>query len=252
MFFERPFWPFLFLIGEVMRLNQYIASCGVCSRRDADKLIANGQITINGRTALLGDKVEEKDIVIYNGNILQKEEETVVLAYYKPVGVVCTERDSHAERTVIDEIDYDGRVTYAGRLDKDSEGLLLLTNNGKLIEAMMKGKNLHEKEYEVVVDRDIDDRFIREISMGVFLEDLGVKTRPCKVKRSGNKSFDIILTQGLNRQIRRMCKALGREVIKLKRVRVMTVQLSDLALKSGEYVILGKEDTDRLMRAAGI
>lgn len=240
------------ILGVDMRLNQYIASCGVCSRRDADKLIESGQITVNGNTAHLGDKVEENDTVIYNGNVLKKEEETVVLAYYKPVGVVCTERDSHAERTVIDEIDYDGRVTYAGRLDKDSEGLLLLTNNGRLIEAMMRGKNLHEKEYEVVVDRDIDEQFIGKMSQGVFLEELGAKTRPCKVQRIGNRSFDIILTQGLNRQIRRMCKTLGRDVVRLKRVRVMTVELKKLDLKAGEYVVLGKEDTDRLMSAAGL
>ena len=231
-----------------MRLNQFIAACGVCSRREADKLIADGRILINGNVATLGSRVEESDIVTYNGNILSKQEETVVLAYYKPVGVVCTEKDPHAARTVTGEIDYDGRVTYAGRLDKDSEGLLLLTNNGRLIDAMMKGSNLHEKEYEVLVDKDIDDSFINKMSAGVYIEELGVKTRPCKVKRTGKRSFNIILTQGLNRQIRRMCETLGFKVTKLKRIRVMTVKLSDYNLDPGKYVALSKEETEKLMK----
>ncbi len=231
-----------------MRLNQYIAACGVCSRREADKLIGEGKILINGNIATLGARVEESDIVTYNGNILIKQEETVVLAYYKPVGVVCTEKDPHATRTVIDEIDYNGRVTYAGRLDKDSEGLLLLTNNGRLIDAMMKGSNLHEKEYEVLVDKDIDDSFISKMSAGVYIEDLGVKTRPCKVKKTGKRSFNIILTQGLNRQIRRMCEVLGFNVTKLKRIRVMTVKLCDYDLEPGKYVALSKEETEKLMK----
>ncbi len=235
-----------------MRLNQFIASCGVCSRREADKLIAEGKILINGDVASLGSKVEESDIVTYNGNILQKQEETVVLAYYKPVGVVCTEKDPHATRTVISEIKYNGRVTYAGRLDKDSEGLLLLTNNGKLIDSMMKGSKLHEKEYVVNVDKDIDDDFISRMAGGVHIEDLGVKTRPCKVRKLGKRSFNIVLTQGLNRQIRRMCETLGMEVQSLKRVRVMTVVLSDYRLKPGEYVVLDKAQTEKLMDAAGI
>ncbi len=235
-----------------MRLNQYIASCGVCSRREADKLISEGRILINGNVANLGSRVEESDIVTYNGNILSKQEETVVLAYYKPVGVVCTEKDPHATRTVISEIDYDGRVTYAGRLDKDSEGLLLLTNNGRLIDAMMKGKNQHEKEYEVQVDKDIDDDFIRKMSGGVYIDELKVMTRPCKVIKTGKRSFDIILTQGLNRQIRRMCEELDRNVTKLKRVRVMTVRLDSYDLEPGKYVILSREETDKLMKAAGL
>ncbi len=239
-------------LGQQMRLNQFIASCGVCSRREADKLIEAGRILINGRVASLGDRVKEGDTVSYNGDILKKQEETVVLAYYKPVGVVCTEKDSHAERTVIDEIDYPVRVTYAGRLDKDSEGLLLLTNNGKLIDAMMKGSKLHEKEYEVEVDRDIDDAFIRGMAGGVYLKELEVKTRPCQVRRMSDRSFEIILTQGLNRQIRRMCAAFGREVVRLKRVRVMTVELPNYDLKPGEYAVLDENDVKRLMKAAGI
>jgi 23S rRNA pseudouridine2604 synthase len=232
-----------------MRLNRYIAACGVCSRREADKLIASGQILINGKTAELGAVVEDGDTVTYNGKTITRVEETVVLAYYKPVGVVCTERDPHAERTVLDDIDTDIRVTYAGRLDMDSEGLLILTNNGSLIDAMMKGSHHHEKEYIVDVDRDIDKEFIRSMEEGIYLKDLGVKTRPCKAKKIGPSSFDIILTQGLNRQIRRMCAALGAEVVRLKRIRVMTVHLEDYELNPGEYVRLNDDEIKKLMDA---
>ncbi len=232
-----------------MRLNRYIAACGVCSRREADKLIASGQILINGKTAELGAVVEDGDTVTYNGKTITRVEETVVLAYYKPVGVVCTERDPHAKKTVMDDIDTDVRVTYAGRLDMDSEGLLLLTNNGSLIDAMMKGSHHHEKEYIVDVDREIDNEFIRSLEEGIYLKDLGVKTRPCRAKKTGPNSFDIVLTQGLNRQIRRMCAALGAEVVRLKRIRVMTVCLDDHDLKPGEYVRLCDDEIKRLMDA---
>lgn len=232
-----------------MRLNRYIAACGVCSRREADKLIASGQILINGKTAELGAVVEDGDTVTYNGKTITRVEGTVVLAYYKPVGVVCTERDPHAKKTVMDDIDTDVRVTYAGRLDMDSEGLLLLTNNGSLIDAMMKGSHHHEKEYIVDVDREIDNEFIRSLEEGIYLKDLGVKTRPCRAKKTGPNSFDIVLTQGLNRQIRRMCAALGAEVVRLKRIRVMTVCLDDHDLKPGEYVRLYDDEIKRLMDA---
>ena len=232
-----------------MRLNRYIAACGVCSRREADKLIASGQILINGKTAELGAVVEDGDTVTYNGKTITRVEGTVVLAYYKPIGVVCTERDPHAKKTVMDDIDTDVRVTYAGRLDMDSEGLLLLTNNGSLIDAMMKGSHHHEKEYIVDVDREIDNEFIRSLEEGIYLKDLGVKTRPCRAKKTGPNSFDIVLTQGLNRQIRRMCAALGADVVRLKRIRVMTVCLDDHDLKPGEYVRLYDDEIKRLMDA---
>ena len=235
-----------------MRLNQYIAAAGICSRREADKLIASGQISINGITATLGSKIDDGDTVTYNGDIITGQNETVVLAYYKPVGVVCTERDPHASRTVLDEIDTDVRVTYAGRLDMDSEGLLILTNNGRLIDAMMKGSKQHEKEYLVEVDKDIDDAFIKALEGGIYLEALGVKTRPCKAQKTGARSFDIVLTQGLNRQIRRMCRALGFEVVRLKRIRVMTVDLKDFDLKPGEYVKLSTGQVKELMDACSL
>lgn len=231
-----------------MRLNQYIASCGVCSRREADKLIAAGRVLVNGVIPSPGMQVSPEDVVQVDKNVISKVESRIVLAYYKPVGVVCTEKDAHAERTVISEIKYHTRVTYAGRLDKDSEGLLLLSNDGKLIEAMMKSSNKHEKEYEVEVDREINGDFLNRMANGVYLEELDRTTRGCKIQKTGKRSFKIILTQGLNRQIRRMCQALGYEVVSLKRIRVMTVRLSDYNLKSGQYVELPKAEIDKLYR----
>lgn len=231
-----------------MRLNQYIALCGVCSRREADKLIAAGRVLVNGVIPSPGMQVSPEDVVQVDKKVISKVESRIVLAYYKPVGVVCTEKDAHAERTVISEIKYHTRVTYAGRLDKDSEGLLLLSNDGKLIEAMMKSANKHEKEYEVEVDREINGDFLNRMANGVYLEELDRTTRGCKIQKTGKRSFKIILTQGLNRQIRRMCQALGYEVVSLKRIRVMTVRLSDYNLKSGQYVELPKAEIDKLYR----
>ena len=235
-----------------MRLNKYIASCGVCSRREADKLIEENRITINNAVATCGAQVEEGDIVCLDGKEIRPKAEKIVLAYYKPVGVVCTENDVHAERTVIEDLGYKERVTYAGRLDKDSEGLLIMSNDGDLINSMMRAANKHEKEYVVTVDKDVTGEFIKEMSSGVFLRELGVKTRRCKVDKTGKRSFDIILTQGLNRQIRRMCGELGYEVVKLKRVRVMSVKLDDYDLKPGEYAELLEDAKKLLYHEAGI
>ena len=192
--------------------------------------------------------VENTDKVFLDGKELKPAEKTIVLAYYKPVGVTCTERDVHAERTVIQELNYKKRVTYAGRLDKDSEGLLLLSNDGDLINAMMKGANLHEKEYEVVVDKDITDDFIYRMTNGVFLSEIGVRTRQCKVSKRGSRSFNIVLTQGLNRQIRRMCSELGYEVVGLKRIRIMDLKLEKLKLSCGEYIELDDALVDKLKK----
>ena len=213
-----------------MRLNKYIASCGICSRREADKLIEDNRITIGGHP----------------------QSDRIVLAYYKPVGVVCTDSDVHAKKTVIEDLGYKERVTYAGRLDKDSEGLLIMSNDGDLINSMMRAANKHEKEYEVTVDKPVTGDFINDMSGGVFLRELGVRTRKCKVSKTGKRSFDIILTQGLNRQIRRMCEELGYEVVTLKRIRVMSVKLSDYNLKPGEYAQLSDEAKKQLYSEAGV
>lgn len=235
-----------------MRLNHYISSCGVCSRREADKLISTGRVKVNGNVPSTGLSVDDGDIVTVDGKEIQLQNKKIVLAYYKPVGVVCTQKDEHALRTLSSEIKYPVRVTYAGRLDKDSEGLLLLTNDGDLINAMMKGSNRHEKEYEVVVDKKITGDFLNKMAGGVYLKDLDKTTRGCNITKTGPSSFKIILTQGLNRQIRRMCDTLGFKVLSLKRIRVMTVKLSDYNLKPGKFVELSKDEMDKLYKAAGL
>lgn len=235
-----------------MRLNHYISSCGVCSRREADKLISTGRVKVNGNVPSPGLSVDDGDIVTVEGKEIKLQNKKIVLAYYKPVGVVCTQKDEHALRTLSSEIKYPVRVTYAGRLDKDSEGLLLLTNDGDLINAMMKGSNRHEKEYEVLVDKKISGDFLNKMACGVYLKDLDKTTRGCKITKTGPSSFKIILTQGLNRQIRRMCDTLGFKVLSLKRIRVMTVKLSDYNLNPGKFVELSKDEMDKLYKAAGL
>lgn len=215
------------------RLNKYLASCGVCSRRDADKLIEGRQVTVNGQIAPMGFQVSGKETICVNGKVIGSPDKKVVFAYYKPIGVVCTERDSHADKIITDIVKFPVRVTYAGRLDKDSEGLILLTNDGELIHRMMTGSEGHEKEYIVKVNKEITDDFLQKLKNGVYLSELKVKTRPCEVEKIGKFSFKIILTQGVNRQIRRMCGAFGYQVKSLKRVRVVNIVLANL--KRGEY-----------------
>lgn len=235
---------------ERMRLNKYLASCGVCSRRDADKLIEAGEVLVNGARAAAGMQVMSADRVEVRGKRLEKPDEKVVLAYYKPVGVVCSERDAHAGRLVTKEIGYHRRVTYAGRLDKDSEGLLLLTDDGDLINAMMRGKNGHEKEYIVKADRKWEDSAVERMREGVYLEELGQTTRPCEIERIGEKTLRMVLTQGLNRQIRRMCEAQGYRVKSLKRTRVINIKLEKL--KPGEYRELAGKEREELYRLCGL
>ncbi len=235
-----------------MRLNQFIASCGICSRREADRIIGENRVTVNGSPAQPGMQVTEEDTVILDGKRIEPKQEKTVLAYYKPVGVTCTEKDEHAKRTVIEDISFDKRITYAGRLDKDSEGLLIMTDDGRLIEAMMRGSKKHEKEYEVTVDKPVNGDFLKKMSLGVYLRDLDKTTRPCRVKRTGTASFNIILTQGLNRQIRRMCSELGYEVKTLKRIRVMNIELEKYKLAPGKYKSLTAEDLKKLYTLAGI
>lgn len=232
------------------RLNKYLAGCGVCSRREADKLIEQGRVTVNGETAAMGSRVCGADTVLVNGKPVNGKNNKVVLAYYKPLGVVCTERDRHAERKISDDLKYPVRLTYAGRLDKESEGLLIMTNDGELIDAMMRGANRHEKEYIVKVDKEITQDFLEKMSKGVYLEELNVTTRACETEGIGKYTFRIILTQGVNRQIRRMAKSLGYEVKAIKRTRVMNINLADL--KSGEYRTLQGEELRQLYSGCGL
>ena len=235
---------------EQKRLNKYLAHCGVCSRRNADRLIEQGVVFVNGQIADTGQTVMPEDEVTVYGRAVIPQEKTVVLAFYKPRGVTCTEKDPHAEKKISDIVRYPVRVTYAGRLDRDSEGLMLLTNDGDLIQAMMRGENRHEKEYFVKVDREITSVFLNKMTRGIFLKDLGVKTRECEVEQINKFTFRIILTQGLNRQIRRMCSACGYQVKNIRRVRVMNITLD--SLEPGEYVELPAEDVKQLYRACGI
>ncbi len=235
---------------EEMRLNKYLASCGVCSRRDADKLIEQGVVTVNGKTATVGSKVTENDKITVGGKKVAGQDKKVVLAYYKPIGVVCTQKDAHAKKIVTEEVKYPVRVTYAGRLDKDSEGLLLMTNDGDLIDAMMRGANHHEKEYVVKTSKEWTDEAIERMRQGVYLEELGLTTRPCKIERTGPRTINMILTQGVNKQIRRMCRTQGFHVVSLKRIRVMNVNLAKL--RPGEYRELTGEERTALYRECGL
>ena len=218
---------------QKIRLNKFLAMSGVCSRRDADRLIEDGQISVNGQKAVLGTTVSDDDIVLFNGKRVRNDNDRVVLAYYKPAGVICTEKDQFADKKITDMIDYPVRVTYAGRLDKDSEGLILLTNDGDMIDQLMRGSNAHEKEYVVKINKEVTPDFVQKMSNGIYLKELDITTKPCVVKKTGKFTFNIILTEGVNRQIRRMCKTQNCYVTHLKRVRIANITLANL--KTGEY-----------------
>ncbi len=235
-------------MAQGIRINKYIADAGICSRREADLLISRGKVCINGKTALCGDRVAEDAVVTVNGKEAKLADKKVYLAYNKPAGVVCTS-ERREKNNIIDAVGYPVRITYAGRLDKDSEGLILLTNDGAMIDGLMRAGNMHEKEYEVSVDRKMTADFIRDMRAGVYLEELDITTRPCKVRRLSDRSFAIILTQGLNRQIKRMCLALGFRVRSIKRIRVSNIELG--ALKTGRYRELTGEELSGLKRSIG-
>ena len=215
---------------EPVRLNKYLSEAGVCSRREADRLIEAGKVTVDGKTAQTGMKVAPGQEVRVGKRIVSGKDEMVVLAVNKPRGIVCTE-EKREKNNIIRFLDYPVRVTYVGRLDKDSRGLLLMTNNGDIINRMMRAANCHEKEYRVTVDREVTEDFLAKMAGGVPI--LDTVTRPCRVEKVGKYTFTIILTQGLNRQIRRMCSALGYEVTDLVRVRVMNIRLG--SLREGAY-----------------
>lgn len=216
-----------------MRLNKYLSDAGVCSRREADKLIEAGKITVNGDAALMGMQVNPEDSSLdirIEGRPISVETKKVILALNKPVGIECT-TDRDNPDNIVDFVNYPMRVYPVGRLDKNSEGLILLTNDGSLVNKILKGSSFKEKEYVVTVDKKITDDFIEKMSSGV--EILDTVTRPCKVTKISNNTFNIVLTQGLNRQIRRMCKALGYNVQKLKRTRIMKLKMGNL--QKGSY-----------------
>ncbi len=208
-----------------MRLNKYISETGVCSRREADKWIEAGRVTLNGQAASLGTQVAEGDEVRIDGDSIGVKKKQVYIALNKPVGIICT-TEAHIEDNIIDHVGYPERIFPVGRLDRDSEGLILLTNDGDIVNEILRSENNHEKEYLVTVDRPITDLSLRMMADGVKI--MGEVTKPSKVARLDAQSFRIILTQGLNRQIRRMCSALGYKAQRLQRVRIMNIHLGNL------------------------
>jgi 23S rRNA pseudouridine2604 synthase len=208
-----------------MRLNKYISETGACSRREADKWIEAGRVTLNGQPASLGTQVAEGDEVRIDGKTIGIKKKQVYIALNKPVGIICT-TEAHIEDNIIDHVGSPERIFPVGRLDRDSEGLILLTNNGDIVNEILRSENNHEKEYLVTVDRPITDLSLRMLANGVKI--MGELTKPSKVARLNAQSFRIILTQGLNRQIRRMCSALGYKAQRLQRVRIMNIYLGNL------------------------
>lgn len=238
-----------------MRLNKFLASIGVCSRREADKAIEAGRVMINGQVVELGATVGDEDLVSFDSRYIGMGKDVekikpIIIAFNKPEGLVCTTSDNDGAMNVVDYIGMKERIYPVGRLDKDSSGLLLLTNQGSLTNSLLRAANYHEKEYIVKVNKDIDDAFINKMANGIYLYELKTKTRKCKVKKLNKNTFSIVLTQGLNRQIRRMCLACGMKVQKLNRVRIVNIKLDGLAV--GDYRNLSDEEVKKLYKELGI
>lgn len=224
-----------------MRINKYMSESGKTSRRGADKLITDGRVTINGKLATIGSQVEAGDDVRIDGNPIRVEKNNVYIALNKPVGITST-TEKNVKGNIVDFVNHPLRIFHIGRLDKDSEGLILLTNDGDIVNEILRAENKHEKEYIVTVDKPITPEFLKKMSAGVHI--LDTKTLPCKVVQLSKFDFRIILTQGLNRQIRRMCAALGYNVYRLKRTRIMNIHLDNLPV--GQWRDLSKEERTQL------
>lgn len=231
---------------EEIRLNKFLSESGICSRREADRLIEEGKVLVNGKTAVMGMKVEGTETIVCNGTDIsnKKKDKPVLLVVNKPKGIVCTTSDNDRAENIVDFLHYPARVYPIGRLDKDSTGLILMTNQGDIVNKILRGSNSHEKEYMVRVNHPLTDEFLRKMRQGV--EILDTVTKPCFVEKTGGYTFRIILTQGLNRQIRRMCDALGYRVVALKRIRIMNIKLGEL--KMGEYREVTAEEWKELSR----
>jgi len=229
---------------EPVRINKFLSEAGVCSRREADRLVESGKVTVDGIPAEMGTKVLPGQRVCVNGKPVRVEEEDILLVVNKPIGIVCTTAEFDKDN-IVDFINYPKRVYPIGRLDKDSSGLILMTNQGELVNKILRGGNNHDKEYMVRVNQPVTPEFVAAMEAGVVLDD-GVKTLPCRVEKTGGYSFRIILTQGLNRQIRRMCEVLGYRVSNLKRIRVMNIELGDLRV--GSYRKVTTEEYAELRR----
>lgn len=228
-----------------MRINKYLSFAGFASRRKADELIKEGKITINDRIAILGDEVSKKDIVKCEDTVIKRKSNDVILLFNKPKGIVCTS-EKREKNNIIDYINYPVRIFNVGRLDRDSHGLILLTNMGEISNKVLKSRNYHEKEYIVTVDKKITDGFLKYLREGIYLKDLETTTRPCKVWKTKDKEFHIILTQGLNRQIRRMCKECHYKVIDLFRIRIMNLDIT--GIKEGKYREIKEFEYNELLK----
>lgn len=230
-------------VEDAIRINKYLSQAGICSRRQADVYVEQGKVLVDGQMAVSGTKVLPGQQVLFDGKPVTVEENLIFLAFHKPKGIVCT--SSRAEKdNIIDYINYPTRIYPVGRLDKDSQGLILLTNDGEAANQIMKARNYHEKEYEVTVNQRITKEFLDGMRKPVPLDEIGAVTRRCKVTKEGPNTFRIILTQGLNRQIRRMCEYFDYRVVKLKRVRVMNIHLGNL--KEGAYRELTPKELHQL------
>lgn len=227
----------------LLRINKFISESGITSRRGADKWITEGRVTINGVVAELGSQVADGDRVCIDGKPITQEQQNVYIALNKPVGITST-TERHIKGNIVDFVNHPLRIFHIGRLDKDSDGLILLTNDGDIVNEILRAENKHEKEYIVTVNKPITAGFLRKMATGV--EILGTKTLPCKMKQLSKNSFNITLTQGLNRQIRRMCSALGYEVQSLRRIRIMNIHLGNL--KVGEWRDLTSEELRQLFK----
>ena len=226
-----------------MRINKFLAETGIVSRRGADKWIEDGRVTINGELATVGSKVEDGDHVCIDGKPVQKEEQHVYIVLNKPIGITST-TEKHIQGNVVDFVNHPLRIFHIGRLDKDSEGLLLLTNDGDIVNEILRAENHHEKEYVVQVDKPITEQFLKKMASGV--EILDTKTLPCRVEKVSSHVFKIILEQGLNRQIRRMCSALGYSVKRLQRIRIMNIHIGNL--KVGQWRDLTEKERTELFK----
>ncbi len=231
-----------------MRLNKYLSDAGVCSRREADRLVEAGRVTIDGQIAVMGQKVLDGQQVAVDGKAVAVQEKKVILAVNKPIGVVCTTSDKDRAENIVELLQYPLRIYPVGRLDKDSEGLLLMTNDGALMDEVLRARNGHEKEYIVEIDKPVTDEFVQGMAAGVPI--LDTVTRPCQMEKIGRNRFRIILTQGLNRQIRRMCEYFGCRVVSLKRVRIVNIRLGNLPL--GGYRELTKAEEQELRRQLSV
>ena len=233
-----------------VRINKFLSEAGVCSRREADRLVESGVVTIDGQTASMGSKVAAGQSVAVRGKQVIREEEKVLLAFHKPVGIVCTTTDKQGKNNVVDYIGYHKRIYPVGRLDKDSEGLILMTNDGEMMNRILRSVNGHEKEYVVRVDKPVTQSFLEKMQSGIYLKELDRITKPCKAECLSKFTFRIVLTQGLNRQIRRMCDSQGFHVQTLKRVRIMNILLGEL--KPGQYRAVTQEERSELFAQLGM